>query len=179
MRHGYLGATTASWTVCVTSLRTLIPMTPRDLSPSPYSKYAEVDIVLQFRGEAARRIIDVPSRDRKDGGSSALKLQERVVQALRALNLIIADRLPTRWDLQWKHGMVRAGWSLVRYGVSDVTSELTNAIKLECRQDDYRMLKYLVEMASRHLASTMARFEMYVPRANRVSHACAADVLFY
>ena len=99
-------------------------MTAVDHSSSLHSSYVEVDVIIQYRGETARRIMDVHPDGRH--GLHTERWQEEVLRALRSLNLVIASGLPTRWDLQWDRALVRLSWRLARQRVRELPIQLSS-----------------------------------------------------
>ncbi|KAI0691417.1 hypothetical protein BC835DRAFT_1417091 [Cytidiella melzeri] len=105
---------------------------PRELSSRSSRKRRNVQasLVIQYRDTRARRIIYTVGRDQTAQEKEEIS---KTIEDLKALNIIANGFYPSRYEIQWKHGMVNVGWRLPEDSF------------------DHQDLKYRVRAAEEHL----------------------------
>ena len=78
-------------------------------------KPVQAVLVIQYRASRASAMTHTATRDQ----AVQEKVQTRkIVDDLKALNIIADGFYPSRYEFEWKHGMVHVGWRLREGSVS-------------------------------------------------------------
>lgn len=88
---------------------------PRSSSPPRGRQVVQAELIIQYKSVRASSIIRTPKEDRP--AREKLELR-KITDDLKDLKLVENGFYPSRYDIQWKHGAVGAGWRLVGGSVS-------------------------------------------------------------